>query len=82
MHSYLYAIIAIGTFITSFALFGYYLYLEILPVLIREQLQEQEIIHRFNGDKQKIRFYRAFKKYFDGDFDLEGMKKWLMNHPK
>jgi hypothetical protein len=78
----LYAIIAIGTFIASFALFGYHLYLEILPVLVREHLQEEEMMKRFNGDKEKIRFYRAFKKYFDGDFDLEGLKHWLMKHPK
>jgi len=68
--------------ISSFALFGYYLYLEILPVLVREHLEEQEIMHQFAGDKEKIRFYRGFKKYFDGDFGPEGLKKWFMNHPR
>jgi hypothetical protein len=58
------------------------LYLEILPILIREHLQEQEIIQRFAGNKEKIRFYRGFKKYFDGDFNAEGLKKWFMNHPR
>lgn len=82
LRAYLYAIIAIGTIATCFALFIYYLYLEIYPIIVREHLEEQEIMHRFNGDKEKIRFYKGFKKHFNGDFDLEGLKKWFMNHPR
>lgn len=82
LRAYLYAIIAIGTIVTCFALFIYYLYLEIYPIIVREHLEEQEIMHRFNGDKEKIRFYKGFKKFFDGDFGVEGLKKWFMNHPR
>lgn len=82
LREYLYAVISIGTIVTCFVLFVYHVYLDIFAVLVGEHLEEENIIHRFNGDKEKIRFYRGFKKFFDGDFGVEGLKKWFMNHPR
>jgi hypothetical protein len=30
---------------------------------------------RFNGDKDKIRYYKGFKKHFDGDLNLKELEK-------
>ena len=82
LHQYLYAIIAIGSFIASLYIFCYGMYEEYIGEFTRKYLEEQEVFHRFNGDQQKMRFYRAFKMYFDGDLTTEGLKKWLMSHLK
>ena len=81
-HEYLNAFFAITLFIACFVLFGYYTYQEILPEFQRAQLEEDQIMARFNGDPEKIRFYRAFKKHFDGDLNLEQLEKWLIAHPR
>ena len=81
-HEYLNAFFAITLFIACFVLFGYYTYQEILPEFQRAQLEEDQIMARFNGDPEKIRFYRAFKKHFDGDLDLKQLEKWLIDHPR
>jgi len=81
-HEYLNAFFAITLFITCFVLFGYYTYQEIYPEIMRKHLEEESIIHGFNGDPEKIRFYRAFKKHFDGDLDLKQLEKWLNDHPR
>ena len=81
-HEYLNAFFAITLFIACFVLFGYYTYQEILPEFQRAQLEEDQIMARFNGDPEKIRFYRAFKKHFDGDLNLEQLEKWLIDHPR
>ena len=81
-HEYLNAFFAITLFIACFVLFGYYTYQEILPEFQRAQLEEDQIMARFNGDPEKIRFYRAFKKHFDGDLDLKQLEQWLLDHPR
>jgi hypothetical protein len=81
-HEYLNAFFAITLFITCFVLFGYYTYQEIYPEIMRKHLEDESIIHGFNGDPEKIRFYRGFKKHFDGELDLKQLEKWFMNHPR
>jgi hypothetical protein len=81
-HAYLNAFFAIVLVLTCFVLFAYYTYQELLPEFRRAQLEEDEIIARFNGDPEKIRFYRAYKKHFDGDLDLKQLEKWLIDHPR
>ena len=81
-HAYLNAFFAIVLFVTCFVLFAYYSYQELLPEFQRAQLEEDQIMARFNGDPEKIRFYRAFKKHFDGDLDLTQLEKWLIDHPR
>ena len=81
-HEYIYAFLAITLFLACFILFGYISYQELLPVLQREQLEEEEVMARFNGDLEKIRFYKGFKKHFYGDLNLEQLEKWFINHPR
>jgi Ca2+/Na+ antiporter len=81
-HAYLNAFFAIVLFVTCFVLFAYYSYQELLPEFQRAQLEEDQIMARFNGDPEKIRFYRAFKKHFDGDLNLAQLEKWLIDHPR
>ena len=81
-HEYIYAFLAITLFLACFILFGYISYQELLPVLQREHLEEEQVMARFAGDPEKIRFYRGFKKHFDGELDLEQLEKWFMNHPR
>jgi hypothetical protein len=80
-HEYIYAFFAITLFISCFVLFGYYSYEMLLPIIQREHLEEEQIMHRFNGDKDKIRYYKGFKKHFDGELNLEQLKKWFERHP-
>jgi hypothetical protein len=81
-HEYLNAFFAITLFIVCFVLFGYYTYQEIYPEIMRKHLEEESIIHGFNGDPEKIRFYKGFKKHFDGELDLEQLEKWFEHHPR
>ena len=81
-HEYINAFIFIISVLACFILFGYYSYQELLPEFQRAQLEEDQIMARFNGDPEKIRFYRAFKKHFDGDLNLEQLEKWLIDHPR
>ena len=81
-HAYLNAFFAIVLFVACFGLFGYYTYQEFLPEFRQAQLEEEQIMARFAGDPEKIRFYRAFKKHFDGDLNLEQLEKWLIDHPR
>ena len=81
-HVYLNAFFAIVLFVTCFVLFGYYTYQEFLPEFQQAQREEQQVMHRFAGDPEKIRFYRGFKKHFDGELDLEHLKQWLIDHPR
>jgi len=81
-HDYIYAFIAITSFVACLWLFGYYTYQEIYPEIMRKHLEEESIIHGFNGDPEKIRFYKGFKKHFDGDLNLEELEKWFENHPR
>jgi Ca2+/Na+ antiporter len=81
-HAYLNAFFAIVFFIACFVLFAYYTYQEFLPEIRREQLEEDEIMARFDGDPEKIRFYRGFKKHFDGSLNLEQLEQWFLKHPR
>jgi hypothetical protein len=80
-HDYIYAFIFITTFLACFVIFGYISYEELLPILRAKQIEEEAIFHQFNGDKDKIRYYKGFKKHFQGDLNLEQLEKWFMNHP-
>jgi Ca2+/Na+ antiporter len=81
-HVYLNAFFAIVLVLTCFVLFAYYTYQEFLPEFQQAQLEEEQIMHRFAGDPEKIRFYRGFKKHFDGDLNLDELKQWLIDHPR
>jgi len=80
-HVYLNAFFAIVLFVTCFVLFGYYSYHEFLPEIQQAQREEEQIMHRFNGNKDKIRYYKGFKKHFDGELDLPELEKWFEHHP-
>jgi hypothetical protein len=79
-HAYLNAFFAIVLVLTCFVLFAYYTYQEFLPEFQQAHLEEEQIMARFNGDPDKIRFYRGFKKHFDGDLDLKQLEQWLIDH--
>jgi uncharacterized membrane protein len=81
-HAYLNTFFAIVVFVICVVLFVYYSYQELLLEIRRAQLEEDEIMARFEGDPEKIRFYRGFKKHFDGDLDLKQLEQWLINHPR
>jgi len=81
-HVYLNAFFAIVLVLTCFVLFAYYTYQEFLPEFQQAQLEEEQIMHRFAGDPEKIKFYRGFKKHFDGDLNLDELKQWLIDHPR
>ena len=81
-HAYLNAFFAIVLVLTCFVLFAYYTCQELLLELQQAQLEEEQIISRFSGNPEKIRFYRGFKKYFDGDLNSEQLEQWLMHHPR
>lgn len=81
-HVYLNAFFAITLFIACFVLFGYYTFQEIYPEIRQKHLEEEAIFHQFHGDKDKIRYYKGFKKHFDGDLNLEQLEKWFENHPR
>ena len=49
---------------------------------MRKHLEEEQVMARFNGDPEKIRFYKGFKKHFDGDLNLEELERWFINHPR
>jgi hypothetical protein len=80
-HEYINAFIFIISVLACFILFGYYTYQEIYSEIMQKHLEEESIIHGFSGDPEKIRFYRAYKKYFDGDLNLKQLEKWLIDHP-
>jgi purine-cytosine permease-like protein len=81
-HTYLNAFFAIVPVLTCVVLFGYYMYQELLPEFQQAQLEEEQIMARFAGNPEKIRFYRGFKKHFDGDLDLTQLRQWLIDHPR
>ena len=78
---YLNAFFAITSFIFCFILVGYYSYVDLFTILNQQQIEEENIYHQFHGDKDKIRFYKGFKKHFDGDLNLEELERWLEKHP-
>lgn len=80
-HAYLSAFFAVVLVLTCFVLFAYYTYQEFLPEFQQAQSEDAEIMARFAGDPEKIRFYQGFKKHFDGDLNLEQLEKWFTDHP-
>jgi hypothetical protein len=80
-YNYLNIFFAITLFVTCFVLFGYCSYREFLPEIQRKHLEDEEIFHQFHGDKDKIRYYKGFKKHFDGELDIEGLERWFKRHP-
>ena len=81
-HEYLNAFFAIVLVLACFVLFAYYTYQEFLPEIRQAQLEEAEIMARFEGDPEKIRFYQGFKKHFDGSLNLAQLKQWFIDHPR
>ena len=81
-HAYLNAFFAIVLVLTCFVLFAYYTYQEFLLEFQQAHLEEEQVIARFEGNPEKIRFYRGFKKHFDGDLDLKQLEQWLIDHPR
>ena len=81
-HAYLNAFFAVVLVLTCFVLFAYYTYQEFLLEFQQAHLEEEQIMARFEGSPDKIRFYRGFKKHFDGDLDLKQLEQWLMDHPR
>ena len=81
-HAYLNAFFAIVVFVICVVLFVYYSYQELLLEIRRAQLEEDEIMARFKGDPEKIRFYQGFKKHFDGQLNLKQLEQWLIDHPR
>jgi Ca2+/Na+ antiporter len=81
-HAYLNAFFAVVLVLACFALFAYYTYQEFLPEVRRAQLEEEEIMAGFGNDPEKIRFYRGFKKHFDGSLNLDQLKQWFIDHPR
>jgi len=66
----------------SLYLVCYHGYQDLLPYIRRHQIEEERIFDSFNGDPEKIRFYRAFRKHFDGDLNLKELEEWLIKHPR
>jgi hypothetical protein len=81
-HAYLNAFFAVVLVLTCFVLFAYYTYQEFLLEFQQAQLEEEQVLARFEGNPEKIRFYRGFKKHFDGDLDLKQLEQWLIDHPR
>lgn len=82
LHDYLNAFFAVVLVLSCFGLFAYYTYQEFLPEIQQSQREQAEIMARFEGDPEKIRFYQGFKKHFDGELNLEQLKQWFINHPR
>ena len=80
-HDYINAFFAITLFIACFIIFGYISYEEFYPEINRIHLEEEAIFHQFHGDKDKIRYYKGFKKHFDGELNVEQLGKWFEKHP-
>jgi hypothetical protein len=81
-HDYLNAFFAIVLVLACFVLFAYYTYQEFLPEVRRAQLEEEEIMARFAGNPEQLRFYRGFKKHFDGELNLKQLEQWFLHHPR
>jgi len=79
-HEYLNIFFAIFFFILNFVVFGYYAFIDFYPIILKQYKEEEDIMHQFHGDPEKIKFYKGFKKYFDGDLSEEGLKNWLLHH--
>ena len=81
-HAYLNVFFAVVLFVACFVLFAYYSYQEFLPEFRQAQLEEDEIMARFAGNPEQLRFYRGFKKHFDGELNLKQLEQWFLHHPR
>ena len=81
LHAYLLAILFIVLLVANILVFIYYGYIEILPVIRQKHLQDEELENRFQGDPNKIKFYKGFMKFFSGSLDQKGLQRWFENHP-
>lgn len=82
LKDFLNLIIFIVSVVSVFFIFAREIYFELLLFVQRHDIEEQKIFAGFNHDPEKIRFYKGFKKYFDGDLNAEQLKTWLMSHPR
>ena len=78
----MYTVAVILTILPSFWILCYMSYTDYMIWKRRHDIEEEEIYHRFNGNKDKIRLYKGYKKYFDGDLDIVELKQWFIDHPK
>ena len=81
-HEYLNAFFAIVLILSCFVIFAYCTYHEFLPVIRQAQLEEEEIMARFANNPEQLRFYRGFKKHFDGGLSLQALEQWFKDHPR
>jgi hypothetical protein len=81
LHIYLLAILFIGLMISTIGLAIYYGYIELLPIVRKKYLHDQELEDRFHSDPNKIKFYKGFMKFFAGSLDQKGLQHWFENHP-
>jgi len=81
LHAYLLAILFIVLMISTIGLTIYYGYIELLPIVRKKYLHDQEIEDRFHGDPNKIKFYKGFMNFFAGNLDQKGLQHWFENHP-
>ena len=80
LRDYLLAIITIFLLIASFAIVIYYGYIELLAAIKHKHKQEEDIVYLLGHNPEKMRFYKGFKKYFDGDLTADGLERWLETH--
>jgi hypothetical protein len=78
---YLNAFFAIFFILASFFIFVYFSYLEFYPQILKKYKEDEDIMHQFHGNKDKIRFYKGFKKHFDGELSKDGLEQWFEHHP-
>jgi hypothetical protein len=78
---YVLAVFTIIVLLTCLLIFGHCMYIELYGIIMKDILEEEEILHSFHGDPSKMHFYKGFKKYFKGELSAEGLEEWLLNHP-
>jgi hypothetical protein len=61
-------------------LVGYYAYHDLFPVIRQHEIEEEQMLHRFHGNKELLARYKAFRRYFDGDINLKELENWIEKH--
>lgn len=79
---YVYITIFVSCVTYCFYIVGRVGYEDLLPYVTREQMEEERIFHSFNGDPEKIRFYKGFKKHFAGELNEKELQHWFETHPR
>lgn len=80
LHNYISAIIFASATIACFALVGYYAYHDLLRVIKKHDIEEEQMLYRFHGNKEIFARYKAFRKYFDGDINLKELEHLIEKH--